>query len=211
MPPEATPAVQADAFAALLDSLKIGQIDVIGLSAGATSALQLALRHPERVGHLVVMSGNLPGGRTAVVQPGWARMLYGDLPMWGLKVFLPRTMAYLAGVPKSYPLTGYEVPMVSELIESMFPIADKIQGVCFDAFVSNAAVNGCRLEAIGVPTLIVHAKDDPLASYDAAEQAAGRIPGARLVSLASGGHLLLGQAEAVRDELTGFLAHRVAA
>jgi pimeloyl-ACP methyl ester carboxylesterase len=48
MPPNATPAAQADAFAALLDALDIGQIDVIGLSAGATSALQLALRIPRR-------------------------------------------------------------------------------------------------------------------------------------------------------------------
>jgi pimeloyl-ACP methyl ester carboxylesterase len=40
----ASPAAQADAFAALLDALDIGQIDVVGLSAGATSALQLALQ-----------------------------------------------------------------------------------------------------------------------------------------------------------------------
>src|SRR5688572_6640988 len=41
-----------DAFAALLDALDVDQIDVIGLSAGTTSALQLALRHPEKVKHL---------------------------------------------------------------------------------------------------------------------------------------------------------------
>jgi pimeloyl-ACP methyl ester carboxylesterase len=112
MPPEATPAAQADALAALLDTLGIGEIDVVGLSAGSTSVLQLALRHPERVSHLVVMSGNLPGGRTAAVQPGWARMLYGDLPMWALKVFAPRTMAYLGGVPKTYAMTGDDAPFV---------------------------------------------------------------------------------------------------
>ena len=71
MPPNATPAAQADAFAALLDALEIGQIDVIGLSAGATSALQLALRHPKKVKHLAVLVGNLPGSPTAVVQPSW--------------------------------------------------------------------------------------------------------------------------------------------
>lgn len=47
IPPNATPAAQADAFAALLDMLGIDQIDVVAESAGATSALQLALRHPE--------------------------------------------------------------------------------------------------------------------------------------------------------------------
>ena len=73
MPPNATPAAQADAFAALLDALDIDQIDVIGVSAGATSALQLALRHPEKVKHLAVLVGNLPGSPTAVVQPSWAK------------------------------------------------------------------------------------------------------------------------------------------
>jgi pimeloyl-ACP methyl ester carboxylesterase len=55
MPPKATPAAQADAFAALLDTLNIDRIDVVGVSAGATSALQLALRHPRRVKHRAVL------------------------------------------------------------------------------------------------------------------------------------------------------------
>ena len=63
MPRDATPADQADALAALLDALDIDQIDVIGESAGATSALQLALRHPERVKHLAVLVGITPLGK----------------------------------------------------------------------------------------------------------------------------------------------------
>ena len=46
----------------------------------------------------------------------------------------------------------------------------------------------------------------PSSSYGAAVRAAERIPGARLVSVESGGHLLLGQAETVRHEAGGFLA-----
>jgi pimeloyl-ACP methyl ester carboxylesterase len=69
LPQNASVAGQADAFAALLDALGIDQIDVIGISAGTTSALQLALRHLERVKHLAVLVGNLPGSPTAVVQP----------------------------------------------------------------------------------------------------------------------------------------------
>ena len=61
MPPNATPAAQADAFAALLDALEIGQIDGVGLSAGTPSALQLTLRDPEKVKRLAVLVGNLPG------------------------------------------------------------------------------------------------------------------------------------------------------
>jgi pimeloyl-ACP methyl ester carboxylesterase len=80
MPPDATPAHQADAFASLLDALDIDQVDVICESAGATSALQLALRHPERVKHLAVLVGNLPGSPTAVVQPSAAKYSTGNSP-----------------------------------------------------------------------------------------------------------------------------------
>src|SRR6266540_2279713 len=209
LPAHATPADQADALAALLDTLGIGEIDVIGISAGATSALQLALRHPEKVKHLVVLVGNLPGSPTAVVQPSWGRLLDRQLPMWALKVFSPPTMARLAGVPKSFPMTGDDARFVTEFIDSLFPVAPRARGAIFDAFVSNADVNDYNLEAIRVPTLIVHTKDDPLASHDAAKRAAGRIPGARLVSLESGGHLMLGQTEIICNELAGFLADRV--
>ena len=103
MPPNATPQAQADAFAALLDALDIGQIDVIGLSAGATSALQLALRHPERVKHFAVLVGNLPGSPTAVVQPFSVKLSNRQLPMWALKTFVPSTLARLvSAVPKDF-------------------------------------------------------------------------------------------------------------
>ena len=60
-PDGATPAMQADAFVDLLNALGIDQLDVVAFSAGSTSALQFALRHPDRIRHLVVMSGDWPG------------------------------------------------------------------------------------------------------------------------------------------------------
>src|SRR5262245_11041439 len=59
MPPDASPAAQADAHAALLDALGIPRAAVLGASAGAPSALQFALRHPGRcwgLGILVPMA-----------------------------------------------------------------------------------------------------------------------------------------------------------
>ena len=75
-----------------------------------------------------------------------------------------------------------------------------------DAFVSNAAVEHYNLKGISVPTLIIHTKDDQVASHDASQRATQRIPGARFVSLESGGHLMIGQTTIVRDELARFLA-----
>jgi len=205
MPPDATPADQADALAALLDALDIDQIDVIGESAGATSALQLALRHPERVKHLAVLVGNLPGSPTAVVQPSLTKLFNRQLPLWVLRTFAPSMMARLvAGLPKGFAMSREDARFVTEFIDSLFPVSP--EGVDFDAFVSNADVNDYNLEAISVPTLIVHTKDDQLASHEASKRAAERIPGARFVSLESGGHLMLGQTKIIRDELAHFFA-----
>jgi pimeloyl-ACP methyl ester carboxylesterase len=131
--------------------------------------------------------------------------------MWALKVFARPTLVRLVGVPKGFPLTAEDTRFVSEFVDSIFPVARRAEGAIFDAFISNPDVNHYDLEAIKVPTLIVHARDDPLASYDAARGAADRIPDAHLVSLESGGHLMLGQAEAVRADLAAFLAGHVAA
>ena len=207
MPPNATPAAQADAFAALLDALDIGQIDVIGLSAGATSALQLALRHPEKVKHLAVLVGNLPGSPTAIVQPSWTKRVNRQFVMWALRTFAPSTMARLvAAVPRGFAMSGDDARFVNEFIDSLFPMSP--EGFNFDLFVSNADVTNYNLEAISVPTLIAHTKDDQLASHEASQRAAERIPGARFVSLESGGHLMLGQQKKGRDELADFFAER---
>jgi pimeloyl-ACP methyl ester carboxylesterase len=207
MPPKATPAAQADAFAALLDALGIDRVDVIGLSAGATSALQLALRHPEKVKHLAILVGNLPGSPTAIVQPSWARRVNRQLVLWTMRTFAPSTTARLvAAVPNGFSITDEESRDVDEFIDSLFPMS--ADGCNFDLYVSNADVNSYDLEAIRVPTLIVHTKDDRLASHEASQRAAARIRGARFVSLESGGHLLLGQTAAVRDELAGFFGER---
>ena len=207
MPPNATPAQQADAFASLLDALDIGQADVICESAGATSALQLALRHPERVKHLAVLVGNLPGSPTAVVQPSFAKLLNRQLPLWVLRTFAPSMMIRLvAGLPKGFAMSREDARFVTEFIDSLFPVSP--EGVDFDAFVSNADVNDYNLEAINVPTLIIHTKDDQVASHEASKRAAERIPGARFVSLESGGHLMIGQTKRIRDELADFFAER---
>lgn len=205
LPPGATPAGQADAFVSVLDHMQLDRADVVGISAGATAALQLALRHPARVEHLVIISGNLPGSTTAVAQPSWARFLNRDLPMWALKVLNRHLLARLAGVPRGFRPSAEDDCFVSEFIDSLFPVADRAEGIDFDAFISNPDVNGYPLERLTVPTLLIHARDDPLVRYEAAAEAAERIPNSILVTLESGGHLGLGQAERIRSEVDSFL------
>jgi pimeloyl-ACP methyl ester carboxylesterase len=206
LPPAATPADQADAFVSVLDHLRVDRADVVGVSAGATAALQLALRHPDRVDHLVIISGNLPGSTTAVAQPRWARFLNRDLPIWALEVLNRRLLTFLAGVPADFRPSPEDDRFLAEFIDSFFPIRAKARGIDFDAFVSNPDVNGYPLDQVTVPTLLIHARDDPLVRYPAAVEAAERIPGSTLVTLESGGHLGLGQAARMRREVDSFLA-----
>jgi pimeloyl-ACP methyl ester carboxylesterase len=103
-------------------------------------------------------------------------------------------------------MSSDDVRYVNEFIDTLFPMSP--EGYNFDLFVSNADVTAYNLEAINVPTLIIHTKDDQLASHEASKRAAERIPGARFVSLESGGHLMLGQTNIIRDELAGFFAEQ---
>jgi pimeloyl-ACP methyl ester carboxylesterase len=206
LPVGATPEGQADAYAALLDHLELASVDVVGISAGTTAALQFALRHPDRTRHLVVISGNLPGDPVAAAPPAWAKLLYTDLAMWAWKKVARPQFARIMGVPAGFPKTREQAEAMDEFVESIFPIAPRAAGAVFDAYVSNPAVNDLPIEKITVPTIIIHAKDDPLCAFAPAEEAAHRIPGCTLVALESGGHLGLGQNEPTRAALDQFLA-----
>ena len=179
---------------------------MLGISAGTGAAVQLAIRHPSRVSHLIVSSGNWPGSSTSEAPPDWAKMFYNDPAMWLMRTLAPPMTAGLMGVPKGFPQDEKQAAYVEEMLDSIFPLKPRSAGAIFDAFSSNPEINDYPLEQISVPTLIIHSEDDPLASYDAAATAANRIPGAVLVALESGGHLGLGQTETVKEAIAGFLA-----
>ena len=64
MPPDLPAEAQADAFACLTDALNLPTAAVAGGSVGAHSALQMAIRHPDRISALIqpVSLGNNPPG-----------------------------------------------------------------------------------------------------------------------------------------------------
>lgn len=95
----------ADDAAAVLADAGVPQADVIGYSMGAGAALQLALRHPERVRHLVIASvsfneaGNLPG--FAQMMDGITPEMFAGTPMEAeFKRLAPNPDAFAAVVDK---------------------------------------------------------------------------------------------------------------
>jgi pimeloyl-ACP methyl ester carboxylesterase len=208
MPHDATPADQADAYVALLDQLQLERVVMIGFSAGGPAAIQFALRHPERAHALVLMSSYLPGmGARAVpkmLHPLLRTILGWQRGWWLLKRFRPVRLARAMGVPPGWDAS--QDPDFLAVRDALFPITPKRFGVTFDALVSEPASNGFPLEDIWVPTLLVHAADDPLAPYEHVPGAATRIRGARLITLQQGGHLFLQHADEVRAAVNAFLA-----
>ncbi|MBO0930704.1 alpha/beta fold hydrolase [Fibrella aquatilis] len=64
----------ADDFAALLTTLKLDSVDVIGWSDGGINAILLAMRHPKKVHSFVSTGANLTPDSTALIPASWKDM-----------------------------------------------------------------------------------------------------------------------------------------
>lgn len=61
-----------------------------------------------------------------------------------------------------------------------------------------------HVEDLQVPTLVFQAKDDKLASYTDAEKAVKRFPDCTFISFESGGHLMEGHSEEIKEAVLKF-------
>lgn len=209
IPEDPSPAAQADLYAALLDTLDIPKIVLVGTSAGSSSSLQFALQHPDRCAGLVLFSMAVPPYN---VPPRLARSalrsFFGsDFVFWAFMTYARSNMLRLMGVPRAIQerLTVPETDQLIDLMHSLLPVSVRVQGIMNDICVSNPGVSNIKLEAISAPTLIIHAVDDPMPPFAGAKGMAARIPTARFVPIENGGHLLLGHLDRVRAEIADFV------
>jgi pimeloyl-ACP methyl ester carboxylesterase len=205
LPQGVLPADQADAYAVLLDALGIERAAVAGFSAGGPSVIQFALRHPDRTSGLILFGSALPGKAGGPPKPV-AQLLFTDPVFWTLKAYAPFQFARLLGMPKGFRPTPEQRTVIVESEESLFPIRPRKQGVLYDNYISTPDVQGYPLEQISVPTLIINARDDGLSAFQNAARAAQRIPGAELLAIDHGGHMLLGSEGLIVREVARFLA-----
>ena len=208
LPEDASPAGQADAYACVLDALGIDEIAIIGISAGGTSAMQFALRHPDRCSALVLVASNAPGEAEAALLPeSLANVMFrSDVLFWLLTTYFSSSMNSIMGVPEGFELTPELEADVANVMRTLLPVNPRADGAIFDMFTSNPDINtGYPLGEIIVPVLVINAVDDPLSLYVNAQSMAEMIPEARLVTIESGGHMMLGHEERIRSEIVKFL------
>jgi pimeloyl-ACP methyl ester carboxylesterase len=213
VPADSSPAAQADAHAALLDALETEKTIVVGVSAGAPSAIEMALRHPSRVAALILIVPRLycpsesVGADGSPVSQAMMRLVMSgaDPGYWlAMRIARPALVRFLGVRPElEAKAPAEERRRVTEIIRSIMPLSARLDGLEADGA---AKIEEWPLGRIEAPTLIVTADDDLYRTAPGSLYSAGRIKGAELKVLKDGGHLMIGRGEEVRETIRDFLA-----
>ena len=159
-----------------------------GCRKGCAVSIAYAVRHPERVSHLILLGG---------YSVGWKKRA--------------RTQAEREAGEAVVTLVrvgwGQENPAFRQMFTSQFiPGADKEQADWFNEFqrissspedaARNLVANGdvdvtSLLPQVRVPTLVMHARHDARVPFESGRRMAAGIPGARFVPLESQNHVIL--------------------
>lgn len=216
-PDEPSSARQADAFVELLDGLKIDRIPVAGGSAGALSAVEFALRYPERTSALilVVPAANLRG-RDPVQMSGtteWLvrRLTTSDFLFWsGTKVARYRMVGtLLATNPKlAEQASAMERQRVNRILAEILPVSWRWRGMLNDAKLAGHPAQ-VDFRKLSVPTLVISVEDDRFGTAETARDIAAAVPDAKLVIYPQGGHVWVGHDAELWREVAAFVdAHQ---
>ena len=216
MPAEPSVAAQADAHVCLLDALGIAKAAVMGGSAGGPSALQMAIRYPDRVSALVLLVPLAYKPPTqadsAAPMPAWVenmmmRMIGSDFLFWVvLHVARDQAIKLVLATPPGLLTTASpaERARVSAMLDHILPVSIRAQGLVSDTAVGKQ-LKPSLLAAVRAPTLVISARDDRYGTYASAQYTASQIAGAKFIGFDTGGHTWVGHNDEVMAEIVKLL------
>jgi pimeloyl-ACP methyl ester carboxylesterase/DNA-binding winged helix-turn-helix (wHTH) protein len=201
--------ISFEAFVRDLESVVVAsgleRFPLLGISQGCAVSIAYAVRHPERVSHLVLLGGYARGRR----QRGAQKLIEQEDAL--------QTLMRLGW--------GQENPAFRQIFTSMFIPGGSIEqtqwlndlqrnttspenAIRIREAMTNIDVTDL-LPRVSAPTLVLHCRDDAMAPFEEGRLMAARIPGSRLVELEGRNHVILdGDPGRQRflDEMRSFLA-----
>jgi 3-oxoadipate enol-lactonase len=198
-----TVADQADDVAGLMQTLGIARAHVVGISMGGFVALELTLRHPDLVDHLVLTSTSA-GGPTHVPAKLRIRLaLILPRPPWAEAGRLAKRSyrAILApGYARAHPEVMEQIAATARYRPQSAAMYRRQLNACL---AHNASA---RLGKITAPTLVIHGTQDPLVPVGNGRYLAAHIPGARLIEYERTGHVpIIERADEYNRDVLAFL------
>ncbi|MFQ6027673.1 MAG: alpha/beta fold hydrolase [Dehalococcoidia bacterium] len=167
------------------DHLELNKFPLLGICQGGPTAIEYAVRHPERVSHLILYG---------TFARGWAKR--------GESVEEHEALLTLTRIGWGQTNPAYRQFFTSQIL----PEANAEQTDWFNEMqrVSTSAENAARIQVelgkidvlhrlslLRVPTLVVHARGDAAIPFAEGQQLASLIPNAQLVPLESNNHMVL--------------------
>jgi serine/threonine protein kinase/pimeloyl-ACP methyl ester carboxylesterase len=172
---------------AVVEAAKLERFPLLGISQGGAVAIAYAVRHPERVSHLI-LHGAYPRGwarrgsteemerretMLRLIRLGWGQDNPAFRQLW--------TTLYIPGGTPEQMSWFNEMQRISTSAEN----AERLFRALSELDVSDL------LGQVRTPALVLHSRGDAAVPYAAGRELAARIPGARLVTLESKNHLVL--------------------
>jgi len=115
-------------------------LPVVAFSAGSSSALQLVLRHPDRVSRLVLISPNCPHPQPLPKPP---RRL-------AMRLLARQRLEGMFGTPPGFVPDDRERAALRELIDSLFPVGPRAAATIYDSYIGNLDIATYAFESITV-------------------------------------------------------------
>ena len=173
---------------AVVEAAGFPRFALFGISQGCAYSIAYAVRHPERVSHLVLYGGFALGfskkPRTPAERQTHDAMLTLMRVGWGQDNATFRQL-----------FTSQFIPGATKEQADWFNELQRIS-VSPEMAVRNREVTGeidvtALLPQVSVPTLVLHARDDAVVGFEAGRRLAAGIPGTRFVALTGRNHLFL--------------------